>query len=125
MAEQQQDEAPRGFFQHTGHVKLGWLYLHKYPIDEALTRISESLQMFATENGAPEMYNQTLTSAYMFLIYERMTLMDDAHAWQEFADANADLLNWEDSIVRKYYSEQRLNSELAKKTFLLPDRTPA
>jgi len=125
MAEQKQDEAPKGFFQHTGHVKLAWLYLRKYPIDEALTRISESLQMFAAANGAPELYNQTLTSAYMFLIHERMTLMDDAHAWQEFADANGDLLNWKDSIVRKYYSEERLNSELAKKAFLLPDRTPA
>ncbi|MEA2163997.1 MAG: hypothetical protein QOK37_2124 [Thermoanaerobaculia bacterium] len=80
--------------------------------------------MFAAANGAPEIYNQTLTSACMF--HPRaMTQMDESYKWQEFADTNSDLLNWKDSIVRKYYSEERLNSEVAKKTFLLPDRTPA
>lgn len=123
-AETKQQEAPRGFFQHTGHVKLGWLYLRKYSLSEALPRISECLQMFAAANGAPELYNETLTWSYVILINERMTRLAPGHEWREFADGNPDLFDWQNSIVKRYYRDETLNSEHAKRTFVMPDLQP-
>jgi hypothetical protein len=42
--------------------------------------------------------------------------------WEEFAVENEDLLSWSNNILRRYYREATLKSDLAKSTFLLPDR---
>jgi hypothetical protein len=42
--------------------------------------------------------------------------------WDEFAANTRDLMSWENSILRLYYREETLASELAKRTFLFPDR---
>jgi hypothetical protein len=42
--------------------------------------------------------------------------------WDGFAANNRDLMSWENSILRLYYREETLASELAKRTFLFPDR---
>ncbi len=114
-------EQPRGFFQHSGHVRLAWMYLRKYPLPEALPRVCEALRMFANANNAPHLYNETLTWAYMILINERMAKLGPAHEYEEFAAANADLFDWQNSIVNRYYRSETLNSDLAKSVFIMPD----
>jgi hypothetical protein len=42
--------------------------------------------------------------------------------WEEFARQNADLLTWKDSILRRYYHEATLKSELSRSVFLFPDK---
>lgn len=118
-AQPQQEE--RGFFQHTGHVQLAWLYLRKHSLLDALAQVSEALRMFAAANNAPHLYNETLTWAYMLLINERMIRLGPAHEWEEFAASNPDLFDWKNSIVKKLYREETLNSDLAKSVFIMPD----
>jgi hypothetical protein len=45
-----------------------------------------------------------------------------AHGWLEFRAGNADLFNRKQDILKKYYRPETLQSELAKQTFLFPDR---
>jgi hypothetical protein len=115
--------APHGSFHHSDHVKMAFLYLRRYPVLEALERFSAALTRFAAANGKPTLYNQTITWAYLLLIRERMARAGTAQTWRQFADANPDLLNWEDKILKKYYREETLASDLAKSTFLFPDKT--
>lgn len=44
-------------------------------------------------------------------------------AIKRFAAANQDLPTWQPSILNRYYSKALLLSELAKRTFLMPDAT--
>lgn len=113
------NEPPSGLFRHREHVKLAWMYLRKYPLLEAVVKVSESLEMFAVLNGGE--YNETLTWAYMFLINERMQRMGEGCPWEEFASANPDLFNWEENILKNYYREETLESDLAKRVFIFPD----
>jgi hypothetical protein len=113
------DDAPSGLFRHREHVKLAWMYLRKYTLLEAVVKVSESLGMFAVLNGGE--YNETLTWAYMFLINERMLRMGEDDEWDEFARANPDLFDWERNILKNYYREETLESDLAKRVFILPD----
>jgi hypothetical protein len=110
-----------GLFRHKEHVKLTWLYLRKYTLLETVGKVSEALKMFATANGAPQLYNETLTWAYIFLINERMARLDAKHTWDEFYAAHPDLFNWNENILKTFYREETLNSELAKRVFILPD----
>jgi hypothetical protein len=108
-------------FHHADHVRMTYLYLCRYPAMEALQRFSTSLIRFATAHGKPQLYHETITWAFLFLIRERMARMGYPQSWDEFAAGNADLLNWKENVLKKYYRAETLSSEFARKTFLFPD----
>lgn len=112
-------------FHHPDHVRMAFLYLSRFPALQALDRFSISLARFAAANGKPGRYNETITWAFLLLIRERMARAGCQQTWAEFADKNADLLSWEDNVLKKYYRNETLSSDLAKSTFLLPDKTIA
>jgi hypothetical protein len=109
-------------FHHADHVRMAFLYLCRYPALEALQRFSASLVRFATANGKPQLYHETVTWAFLLLIRERLARAGNRQTWTEFAAGNADLLNWNDSILKKYYRGETLSSDLARTTFLFPDK---
>ena len=114
---------PPESFHHRDHIKLSWLYLRRYEPIEALTRVSEAIKRFATFNGKAERYHETITWAYFFLIRERLERAGTSASWQAFINANEDLFNWEDSVLKRYYSKATLTSEFARTTFLMPDNS--
>jgi hypothetical protein len=112
-------------FHHSDHAKMAFLYLSRYPALEALQRFSASLARFAAASGKPGLYNETVTWAFLLLIRERMVRAGSRQTWAEFTANNEDLLNWKESILKKYYREETLRSDLAKNTFVFPDRNIA
>jgi len=114
---------PAESFHHADHVRMAFLYLCRYPVLEALDRFSTSLMRFAAAHGKPDRYHQTITWAFMFLIHERMARMGEARTWTEFAADNPDLLEWKENVLKKYYREETLASDLARRNFVLPDRS--
>lgn len=109
-------------FHQADHVKMAFLYLQMYPPLEALGRFSSALARFATANNKPNLYNETITWAFLFLIRERMARGNHPQTWAQFAASNEDLLRWDDNILKKYYRSETLSSDLAKRTFLFPDK---
>lgn len=112
-------------FHHSDHVKMVFLYLSRYPALEALQRFSASLARFAAAHGKPGLYNETVTWAFLLLIHERIVRAGCRQTWAQFALNNEDLLNWKENILKKYYPEETLRSDLAKNTFVFPDRNIA
>ena len=110
-------------FHHADHVKMAFLYLSRYPALEALERFSGSLVRFAEAKGKPGLYHETITWAFLLLIRERMARAGDPQSWAQFAANNTDLLNWKENILQKYYRAETLSSDLARRTFLFPDKT--
>ena len=115
------DAIPADSFHHADHVRLAFAYLCRYPVLQALEKFSVALRSFATARGKPDRYHETITHAYFFLIRERMARSEGAE-WEEFAWKNADLLQWKDGILGRYYLEETLKSDLARKVFVFPDR---
>ena len=113
---------PNESFHHRDHVRMAFLYLCRYPALEAIQRFSASLARFAAAKGKPGLYNETVTWAFLFLIRERMARGGGNPTWEEFVAENADLLNWENNILRRYYRDSTLKSNLARSTFVLPDK---
>jgi hypothetical protein len=112
---------PNEGFHHREHVRTAFLYLTKYPVLEALQIFSRTLRRFAEARGKPQLYHQTITWAYIFLIQERMARAGSKLSWEEFARDNPDLLVWKDGILTRFYRSETLTSELARTVFLLPD----
>jgi hypothetical protein len=113
---------PNESFHHREHVKLAWLYLTHYPVLAALDRFISGLKSYAGYNGKPERYHETITWAYLLLTHERMVRSGNQQSWEEFAAANQDLLSWQDSVLKKYYREDTLLSDIARRAFLFPDK---
>ena len=115
------DTLPADSFHHADHVRLAFAYLSQYPALEALDKFATALKRFATARGKPQLFNETITHAYFFLIRERMARFP-AREWDEFALRNSDLLVWKDGILGRYYWEGTLQSELARTVFVFPDK---
>ena len=111
-----------GSFHHADHVRMAFLYLSKYTPLTALEKFSAALARFAAANGKPHLYNETITWAFLLLIRERLARAREPQTWDKFAASNPDLLSWKDSILHKYYRAETLTSDLAKSTFLFPDK---
>jgi hypothetical protein len=110
-------------FHHADHVHLALEYLCEYPVLGALDRFTSALKRFAVAIGKPQLYNETITCAYFFLIRERMA-RHGVTDWEEFARLNPDLLSWRNGILSRYYREATLRSDLARDVFVFPDRFP-
>lgn len=112
---------PNECFHHREHVRTAFLYLSKHPVPEALLAFSNALRKFAHAHGKPQLYHETITWAYVFLIKERMARAGKKQSWDEFARNNPDLLAWKDGILSRYYRPETLTSDLARAVFVFPD----
>lgn len=108
-------------FHHPDHVRLAWLYLQRYSLIEALAKFSEGLKGFAAAKGKASRYHETITFAYLLLIHERKKRGLCEQSWREFSEANPDLLDWKNSILKCYYNDKTLSSDFAKRVFVFPD----
>lgn len=109
-------------FHHPDHVKVVWLYLRGNSVLKTLSRFSEGLKRLAMANGKPNLYHETITWAYVFLINERMKRNGGEQSWVEFVESNADLCDWDNSILKSYYQDDTLRSEVARRVFVFPDK---
>jgi hypothetical protein len=109
-------------FHHEEHVRVAFLYLSRYSPLQALERFSSTLMRFAAAHGKSTRYNETVTWAYILLIRDRLARAGRPQSWPEFRAGNADLFDRTRDILTKYYQTETLQSELAKRTFLFPDR---
>ena len=111
---------PADQFHHEQHVHVAWLFVRTHGMPAALAEFTTAIKRFADAKGAPGLYHETITWAFLLLIAERQATCG-AEMWEEFAAANHDLLAWQPSILERYYSRALLASELARRVFMMPD----
>jgi hypothetical protein len=121
LIQQFESDTLPGEFHHADHVRLAFAYLSEYSVLEALAKFTNALQRYATARGKPQLYHETITHAYFFLIRERMARSLSLD-WPEFARENSDLLQWQHHILGRYYQKSTLDSALARSVFVFPDK---
>lgn len=115
-------EAPPGGFPHREHVRVAWWYLRRLSTLDALERFRANLRRFAAAQGATDKYHETMTTAYMLVIAERLDEVGRALSWSEFADRCPDILSTRPSVLDSYYRPETLASARARAEFVMPDR---
>lgn len=105
-------------FTHREHVRVGYELLERHLFPEALLHLARGLRRLAAKAGQPEVYHETLTAAFLALIAERR-LQGRYANWEDFATRNPDLM--EKRLVEKIYPPARLQSAVARRTFVLPE----
>ena len=125
-------DVPPGGFHHREHVRVAWCYLCREPLGHALERFRAALRRFAEKQGAPALYHETITTAYVLLIAERVQASGRDGSWESFAAANPDLFasnyflgfayrakqNWEkcgsnfDTFLKKVGSDRKAAEQI-------------
>jgi hypothetical protein len=100
---------------------MAWLFVTRHGMPDAIAHFATALQRFAAAKGAAGLYHATITWAYLLLVDERQQRRA-ASDWPSFAAANADLLSWKPSILDRFYTAETLWSDLARRTFIMPDK---
>ena len=105
-------------FTHAAHLRAAYLYLRGGGFETALGRIRSAIRNYAAHLGVPGKYHETVTVAYVALIQQHMVERGPAEGWQQFREANPELL--ERGLLLRYYAAAELDSDLARRTFVLP-----
>ena len=109
-------------FSHVDHVGVAYEMLRRYDFLDASVRYSSSIKTIAANAGAAQKFNATITLAFLSLIAERIETTVHG-SYDEFLEKNPDL--FERNVLTKWYSPARLQSDLARSVFLMPDSVAA
>lgn len=109
---------PKTEFRHQGHLRICFMYLGKYDFDTAMQRVCEGIIRFATSLGALHIFHLTLTCAWVHIVAKAMQ-GNKQTSFAAFIEASNYLLDKD--LPKRYYSEQVLSSELARKEWIEPD----
>ena len=104
-------------FGHADHIRAAWEMLGCYSFIEAASRYCTSIENLATAAGAPDKFNLTVTLAFLSLIAEKMEAAPESD-FDAFYRDHPELTN---QVLRRWYTDQRLQTPLARKIFLMPE----
>ncbi|WP_109313618.1 MULTISPECIES: hypothetical protein [Ruegeria] len=105
-------------FGHAEHVQVAYDLLRKYDFIDAAAIYAKGIRTLAAKAGAPDKFNLTITYAFMSLIAERLA-SSQSSTFEAFIAENPDLMA--KTALSQWYPQERLNSALARRIFLLPD----
>jgi hypothetical protein len=110
-------------FDHYGHLRLAWLYLNRYSLDEAIEKVTGGIALYARSLGAGDKFQRTLTEAIVRIMAFRKE-SGNADTLMAYLAENRDLIEDIRAVVGVHYSSERLNSEAARTRFVNPDLRP-
>jgi len=113
---------PPAEFNHRAHVRAAYLCLQQGDFAAALVRVRRAIRNFASHNGQPGRYHETVTVAYVALIQQHICERGDSGDWAAFAAGNPEL--FEPGLIGQYYSSEQLATPTARRVFLLPRAAP-
>lgn len=115
---------PREEWTHTAHIRMAWIYCSQYAVDVALKKAREGIKAYNASVGAdPALYHETITTFYILMVQHRANLKIGL-SWEEFVEANKDLLSWWPSVIENFYTKELLYSRKAREGFVPPDLSP-
>ena len=108
-------------FPHREHVRMAFEMLRRHDFAESVWHFSRTLRAMAAKAGKPQAFNQTVTLAFLSLIAERME-RDGAPDFAAFVRAHPEMLD--KSALSRWYRPDQLSTEIARRTFVLPEPAP-
>ncbi len=105
-------------FGHVDHIGVAYEMLRNHDFLTASMKYAECIDIIATKAGAARKFNTTITLAFLSLIAERMEAKPYS-SYDEFISNNQELVTG--NLLEKFYSPERLRSDLARTVFLMPD----
>jgi hypothetical protein len=115
-------EYPAEKFRHADHIRLAWIYIRRYGMEGAEERIRASIRNFATSVGHVPKYHETMTRAWLRLVYAAYAATPEITEYVAFVSQHPSLLD--KNALTPFYSPQVLASNEARYNWIPPDLKP-
>ena len=102
-------------FRHADHLRLAWLHLHREGLPEALELVRSGIRRFAEHHGAPHLYHETVTTAWV-----RLLATHHESSFEEFLRANE--LRLTSALLHRFWTPAVLAGDAARRQWVPPDR---
>jgi hypothetical protein len=109
-------------FPHREHVRMAFELLRRHDFAESAWLYSRALRLMTAKAGRPEAFNQTTTIAFLSLIAERLERSGGPPDFATFARAHPEMLD--KRVLSHWYRPDQLATEIARRTFVLPEPAP-
>jgi hypothetical protein len=114
---------PMTEWHHREHVKVAYLYVRKYPFEEALRMMREGVKAFNAAHRYRDTplrgYHETLTRGWLHLVHYSLCEFGPEETADLFFDRNPPLQN--KGALAHFYSRELLFSHQAKVDYVEPD----
>ncbi|NER13462.1 hypothetical protein GWK08_08445 [Leptobacterium flavescens] len=110
-------------FSHEAHLRLAWIHIKEYGIEQAEKNIQAQLQAFVSFVGAEDKYNTTLTIASIRAV-DHFMQRSGSDNFKDFISEFPDLKNNFKKLIGSHYSFDIFNSKAARTIYLKPDLLP-
>ena len=107
-------------FSHEAHLRLAWIHIGKFGVDQAVHNICRQIKAFDQKFGDGTRYNVTVTVAAVRAVHHFMQ-QSTAPTFATFIAENPRLKNNFKDLLGAHYSRDVFNDELARKIYLEPD----
>jgi hypothetical protein len=111
------------WFSHEAHLRLAWIHIDKYGVENAIENICRQLVSFVTAFGASDKYNKTLTVAAIRAVYH-FKLKSKSDNFQGFIIEFPRLRYNFRQLIECHYATDIFKSQRAKQEYLEPELLP-
>ena len=114
---------PPLYFSHEAHLRLAYIHLKKYGLEQSITNMCTQIYDFAIKYGAIMKFNATVTYASLQIMYHYMNQGKSDNFPDLMIEFPYLLKNFK-AEIQKYYSWDVFRSLEAKATIHQPDLEP-
>lgn len=106
-------------FTHEAHLRLAWLYVTNFEVTKAAELLCQQIKAFDLHFGKGDVYNETVTIAFAYLVQQRQK-MGDYKDFEAFLAQHNDLQTNYRAILAEYYDFDVFKNETAKTEYVAP-----
>ena len=110
-------------FNHEAHIRLAWIHITKYGVNQAISNVDAQLIKYVTSLGARDKYNKTVTLAAVKAV-NHFIQKSKSNNFKDFISEFPRLKTNFKELLAQHYSIDIFNSSVAKSTFLKPNLSP-
>lgn len=110
-------------FNHEAHLRLAWIHIEQFGVEQAKENIQRQLQNFVEHVGAKEKYHQTLTIVAIEAVNHFMK-KSKSRSFQDFVIEFPQLKDNFKGLINSHYSFDIFKSIKAKNEYLKPNVIP-
>lgn len=110
-------------FTHEAHLRLTWIHIIKYGVDQAIINIPTQIKKYVASLGAQSKYNETVTIAGIKAV-NHFIQHSEQDTFAGFISENKQLKEDFKGLLLTHYKTNIFESDLAKKEFIEPELLP-
>jgi hypothetical protein len=110
-------------FTHEAHLRLAWMHIKRYGVEDAIENICSQIKQFDVTHGDGTKFHITMTVAAVKIVHHFIR-KSKATSFQDFLYEFPRLRSHFKELLDQHYSQKRIFHSKAREQYLEPDLLP-